>query len=86
MSCKKNFPSADTGELGKIVTPVKTGVQRLDNPLEKLDSGFRRNDEFYWISNFYLFVNMDGQRGILRCHCRQPLRGDSPSARAQVEG
>jgi hypothetical protein len=44
---QKNFPSANTGELGKVVTPVKTGVQRLDNSLEKLDSGFRRNDEFY---------------------------------------
>ncbi|HXZ34615.1 MAG TPA: hypothetical protein VEL68_01210, partial [Thermodesulfobacteriota bacterium] len=30
--------------LKKVVTPVKTGVQRLDHPFEQLDSGFRRND------------------------------------------
>jgi hypothetical protein len=28
----------------KVVTPVKTGVQRICNELKTLDSGFRRND------------------------------------------
>jgi len=28
----------------KVVTPVKTGVQRISNDLKTLDSGFRRND------------------------------------------
>lgn len=28
----------------KVVTPVKTGVQRFYNYLKFLDSGFRRND------------------------------------------
>jgi hypothetical protein len=39
ISCKKNFSSANTEKLAKVVTPVKTGVQRLDNPLGKVDSG-----------------------------------------------
>jgi len=33
----------------KAVTPVKTGVQRLCMVSNKLDSGFRRNDENYTI-------------------------------------
>ncbi len=28
----------------QVVTPVKTGVQRIKNKLKRLDSGFRRND------------------------------------------
>jgi hypothetical protein len=30
--------------IAKLVTPVKTGVQRACNTLKFLDSGFRRND------------------------------------------
>jgi len=32
---------------------VKTGVQEVYKFLKELDSGFRRNDEFYGISTFY---------------------------------
>jgi len=30
----------------KVVSPVKTGVQRFYNYLKLLDSGFRRNDNY----------------------------------------
>jgi hypothetical protein len=36
----------------KIVTPVKTGVQRFYNYLKRLDSGFSRNDENVQFLNF----------------------------------
>ncbi len=39
--------------LVKIVTPVKTGVQRIYNYLQELDSGFRRNDEKTRITTLY---------------------------------
>ena len=29
----------------KVVTPVKTGVQKKSNYLKKLDTGFRRYDD-----------------------------------------
>ncbi len=29
----------------KVVSPVKTGVQRISKSLKELDSGFRRNDD-----------------------------------------
>jgi len=32
----------------KVVTPVKTGVQRFCNDSKKLDSGFRRNDGVFF--------------------------------------
>jgi len=38
-----------------VVTPAKAGVQNI---LKKLDSGFRRNDEFYGISTFYELINV----------------------------
>jgi len=38
------------GISGKIVTPVKTGVQPFRRYLQKLDSGFRRNDEIIMLS------------------------------------
>jgi len=37
----------------KVVTPVKTGVQSLFNYLNRLDSGFRRNDKKWDFSTFY---------------------------------
>ncbi len=40
----------------KVVTPVKTGVQSLRKWLNRLDSGFRRNDEKWYFSTFYEFI------------------------------
>jgi hypothetical protein len=41
----------------KVVTPVKTGVQRIYKYLAKhLDSGFRRNDENLSFHVFYEFI------------------------------
>jgi len=42
----------------KVVTPVKTGVQRISNYLKEMDSGFRRNDEKTKITTFYEFINL----------------------------
>jgi hypothetical protein len=36
---KKFFPRPIRRNSKKVATPVKTGVQRLDNPLGKVDSG-----------------------------------------------
>jgi hypothetical protein len=42
----------------KVVTPVKAGVQSLRKWLNKLDSGFRRNDEKGRFSTFYEIINI----------------------------
>ena len=42
----------------RVVTPVKTGVQRSDNSLNALDSGFRRNDEKWCFSTFCERINI----------------------------
>jgi len=44
----------------EVVTPVKTGVQRLCNCFNILDSGFRRNDEKRSFSTFYELVKVSG--------------------------
>ncbi|OGP98817.1 MAG: hypothetical protein A2Z51_10520 [Deltaproteobacteria bacterium RBG_19FT_COMBO_52_11] len=33
-----------------------SGGQNIYKPLKRLDSGFRRNDEFYGTSTFYEFI------------------------------
>jgi hypothetical protein len=38
---------------GKVVTPVKTGVQCFYNVLNPLDSGFHRNNDSWVFSTFY---------------------------------
>jgi hypothetical protein len=38
---------------------VKTGVQVFPKPLERLDSGFRRNDGKGAFSTFYESINID---------------------------
>jgi hypothetical protein len=38
---------------------VKTGVQRIDNYLKGLDSGFRRNDGKPHFQTFYEIINID---------------------------
>jgi len=38
---------------------VKTGVQRIDNYLKRLDSGFRRNDGKQHLNTFYEIVKYD---------------------------
>jgi len=40
----------------KVVTPVKTGVQRTYNYLKRLDSGFRRNDSKAYFLTFYEYI------------------------------
>ena len=40
----------------KVVTPVKTGVQKIYNYLKRLDSGFRRNDRKTFFPTFYKFI------------------------------
>ena len=44
----------------KVVTPVKTGVQRIYNYLKRLDSGFRRNEGKQHFKTFYETINLDG--------------------------
>jgi hypothetical protein len=50
------------GLVTQVVTPVKTGVQPFLKPLQKLDSGFCRNDgkgrllTFYGMTSFGLFL------------------------------
>jgi hypothetical protein len=43
----------------KVVTPVKTGVQRIYNCLRTVDSGFRRNDGKTHLQTFYEIINHD---------------------------
>jgi hypothetical protein len=45
-----------------IVTPVKTGVQRIYNDLKRLDSGFRRNDGKPHFQTFYKIINFRTQK------------------------
>ena len=42
----------------KVVTPVKTGVQISRNYLNRLDSGFRRNDKKQYFSTFYKLIKL----------------------------
>ena len=50
----------------KVVTPVKTGVQKLCNQLKKLDSGFRRNDKKWCFSTFYEFISFEISKSPFR--------------------
>jgi hypothetical protein len=46
----------------KAVTPVKTGVQRINKYLKGLGSGFRRNDRKTYSSTFHgiiIFLTVD---------------------------
>jgi len=42
----------------KVITPVKTGVQRISNYLKEMDSGFRRNDEKAKNTTYWEFTNL----------------------------
>ena len=62
-------------ESRKVVTPVKTGVQKKSNYLKKLDTGFRRYDDKTVLSTFYDVINnytirflkiIDGMYAIIR--------------------
>ena len=43
----------------KVVTPVKTGVQRACSSLKELDSGFRRNDRKVCFPTFFEFIKVE---------------------------
>ncbi len=43
----------DPEKIPRSVTPAEAGVQ---NSLKSMDSGFRRNDKFYWKWTFYEII------------------------------
>jgi hypothetical protein len=49
-----------------VVTPVKTGVQRIYTYAEKLDPGFRRDDEKRLFRTFYKIVNIGNLKESLK--------------------
>ena len=62
-------------ESRKVVTPVKTGVQKKSNYLKKLDTGFRRYDDKTVLFDFLRVINnyairflkiIDGMNAIIR--------------------
>jgi hypothetical protein len=87
---KRNLPNIDgLVKSPTSVTPVKTGVQNL---LNSLDSGFRRNDEKRTKQTFYETINIDevvkiqnrlsivipAKAGIRAPASRCDQRGESP--------